>query len=182
MIATTKGAKLTDEQLMTVLTKCEAMLNNRRLTYISNDPNDVEPLTSAHFLNNKCTTFILWYDLGIQHGSLKKRWLHCQNVVNQIWQRWQLGYLPTKIQMEREEEEHDDVVLVMDANQPREHWLLGGIVGVNIDDKGIVRSAEVKTIHGIHRRPITKLILLVPHKEKTRGSPACWTAGECYER
>eukprot|EP00112_Aurelia_sp_Birch-Aquarium-sp1_P026917 Seg987.5 transcript_id=Seg987.5/GoldUCD/mRNA.D3Y31 product="hypothetical protein" protein_id=Seg987.5/GoldUCD/D3Y31 len=173
MIATTKGAELTDEELITVLTECEAMLNNRPVTYISNDPNDIEPLIPAHFLNNKCTTFILQHDLGIQHKSLKKRWLHCQNVVNQIWQRWQKEYLPTlqqrsKWNKKKRNIQQDDVVLVMDANQPRGHWLLGRIVGVNSDDNGIVRSAEVKTIHGIHRRPITKLILLVPHNEKTR--------------
>ena len=58
------------------------------------------------------------------------------------------------------------MVLVIDANQPRGHWLLGRVVGVNSDDKGIVRSAEVKTIHGTQRRSITKLILLVPYDEK----------------
>eukprot|EP00795_Rhopilema_esculentum_P014094 gene14094-5082_t len=59
MIAITKGAELTDEELMTVLTECKAMLNNRPLTYINNDPNDIEPLTPAHFLNSRCTTLIL---------------------------------------------------------------------------------------------------------------------------
>eukprot|EP00794_Sanderia_malayensis_P002619 gene2619-3032_t len=108
MIATTKGAEMTDEELMTVLTECEAMLNNRPLTYISNDPNDMEPLTPAHFLNNRSTTTLLQHDLGIPHTSLKKS-----------------------------------------------------------DDKGIVRSAEVRTTHGIQRRPITKLILLLPDEEKT---------------
>ena len=44
-----------------------------------------------------------------------------------------------------------------------------------------MRSAEVKTMHGVHRRPIIKLILLVPYDEKTRKSPACWTPEECYE-
>ena len=45
MIATTKNAELTDEELITVLTECEAMLNNRPLTYVINDPNNIEPLT-----------------------------------------------------------------------------------------------------------------------------------------
>lgn len=61
-----------------------------------------------------------------------------------------------------------DIVLVMDANQPRGQWLLGRITGVNNDDKGIVRSAEVKTVHGIHKRPVTKLIVLIPYNEKIR--------------
>ena len=87
--AATKGAELTDEELMTVPTECEAMLNNRPLTYISNDPNDLEPLTPAPFLNNKPTTFMLQHELKSEHNSWKKRWLHCQNVVN----RWQKEYL-----------------------------------------------------------------------------------------
>lgn len=82
MIATTKGAELKDEELLTVLTECEVMLNNRPLMYISNDPNDIEPLTPAHILNNKCITLIPQHDLESQHMSLKKRWLYCQNVVN----------------------------------------------------------------------------------------------------
>ena len=84
MTAATRGAELTDEELMTVLTECKAMLNNRPLTYISNDPDDIEPLTPAHFLNNKTTTLILQHNLENQYASWKKRWLHCQNVVNRI--------------------------------------------------------------------------------------------------
>jgi len=122
--AATKGAELTDEELMTVLTECEAMLNNRPLTYTSNDPNDLEPLTPAHFLNNKPTTFMLQHGLESEHNSWKKRWLHCQNVVNRIWQRWQKEYLPTLQQRSKWNErkrniQEDDVVLVIDANQPQ---------------------------------------------------------------
>ena len=80
--AVTKGADLTDEELMTVFAESEAMLNKRPLTYISNDPNDIEPLTPAHSLNNKPITLILQHELENQHNSWKKRWLHCQNVIN----------------------------------------------------------------------------------------------------
>eukprot|EP00795_Rhopilema_esculentum_P014095 gene14095-5083_t len=85
----------------------------------------------------------------------------------------QKEYLPTLQQRSKWNEkkrniQQDDVVLVVDANQPRRQWLLERIVGFNGDDKGFVRSAEVKAIHGTHRRPITKLILLVPHDEEAR--------------
>ncbi|CAB4027872.1 PREDICTED: uncharacterized protein LOC107358620 [Paramuricea clavata] len=43
--ATTNGAQLTDDELSTVAAECEAMLNNRPLTYVGSDPDDVEPLT-----------------------------------------------------------------------------------------------------------------------------------------
>jgi hypothetical protein len=48
--ATTNGAQLTDDELSTVAAECEAMLNNRPLTYVGSDPDDVEPLTPVHFL------------------------------------------------------------------------------------------------------------------------------------
>ena len=58
VFATTKGVELTDEELVTVHTECEGMLNNRPSTYITNDLEDLEPLTPAHFLNNKCTKLL----------------------------------------------------------------------------------------------------------------------------
>ena len=63
----------------------------------------------------------------------------------------------------------------MDANQPREQWFLGRIVGVNGDDKGIVRSGEVKTMHGVHRRQITS------HMMRRRDRVSLLDCGECYD-
>jgi len=67
---------------------------------------------------------MLQYELKSEHNSWKKRWLHCQNVVNRIWQRWQKEYLPTLQQRSKWNErkrniQEDDVVLVIDANQPQ---------------------------------------------------------------
>ena len=80
-------AELKDEELIKVFTICKAMLKNRPLTYISHDPNDLEPLTPAHFLNNKPTTLMLQHVLESQYTSWKKRKLHYQNFINRIWQR-----------------------------------------------------------------------------------------------
>ena len=167
MIAMTKGAELNHPELMTVMTECKAMRNNPSLTYISNDSNDMEPLTPAHFLNNQCTTLILQHDLESQHRSLKKRWLHCQKVVNKIWQRWQKENLPTLQQIawwneKKRNTQQDDFVLGIDANQHRgQRLLLGRIARVNGVDKGIVRSADVRMIHGLPRRSIRKLIIII---------------------
>ncbi len=44
--ATTYGAQLTDEELVTVAAECKAMLSNQPLKHVG--PEDPEPLTSAH--------------------------------------------------------------------------------------------------------------------------------------
>ncbi|GFY46334.1 integrase catalytic domain-containing protein [Trichonephila inaurata madagascariensis] len=43
-------ALLTFEELSTILSEVEVIVNHRPLTYVENDPGESEPLTPAHFL------------------------------------------------------------------------------------------------------------------------------------
>ena len=44
---------MTDEELITVSTGVESLLNSRPLTYQSSDPRDDVPLTPNHFLRGQ---------------------------------------------------------------------------------------------------------------------------------
>ena len=41
---------LTDDQLYTLLTEVESILNSRPITHLSNNPDDLDPLTPNHIL------------------------------------------------------------------------------------------------------------------------------------
>ncbi|GBN49305.1 hypothetical protein AVEN_231360-1 [Araneus ventricosus] len=45
-------ACVTCEEMLTSLCDCEATINGRPLTYLSDDPNELRPLTPAHFIQD----------------------------------------------------------------------------------------------------------------------------------
>ena len=47
----------TDEALATLMCEFESILNQRPLTYVSDDVNDYEYLTPNHFLIDECSNF-----------------------------------------------------------------------------------------------------------------------------
>ena len=50
MFTMIKNTVLRDFQLMTIFTEIEAIVNNQPLLYISENPDDLEPLTPNHLL------------------------------------------------------------------------------------------------------------------------------------
>ncbi|GFT97802.1 integrase catalytic domain-containing protein [Trichonephila clavipes] len=65
-------AILTYEELLTVLCDCEAVVNSRPLTYVSEDPNDLIPLTPSLFLNGKSSYDTVDLDLS-EFSKFQKR-------------------------------------------------------------------------------------------------------------
>ena len=60
----------------------------------------------------------------------------------------------------------ESLLLVKDANAPRNTWLLARVTSTNKDDQGLVRSATVQTSSGSRiDRPVNKLVLLVENPE-----------------
>ncbi|XP_042911012.1 uncharacterized protein [Parasteatoda tepidariorum] len=70
-------ACVTYEEMLTLLYDCEAAINARPLTYLSDDPNELKPLTPAHFIPDSKERETFDLDLiDSQHLLKRVRYLH----------------------------------------------------------------------------------------------------------
>ena len=102
---------------------------------------------------------------------LRKRWRRIQYLANLFWSRWRKEY-PLTVQ-ERPKWHHTkrnhkigDVVLLKEDNAPRNTWPMGIVQETEVDSKGYVRAVKIKTQTTELRRPISKLVLLMPSEDK----------------
>lgn len=143
------------DTLNTLLVEIESIFNSRPLTSVSDHPDDLEPITPNHFLLGRANYN---YPPGIFTNSdlcSGKRWRLAQIMANhpRLTRRvkWNTDVQPIK---------KNDLVLVMHEDKPRGSWPLGRIVKVFKGPDGRVRSVEIKTKTGVHKRPVSKLCLL----------------------
>ncbi|GBN01384.1 hypothetical protein AVEN_110438-1 [Araneus ventricosus] len=70
-------ACVTYEEMLTLLSDCEATINGRPLTYLSDDPKELKPLTPAHFIQDIKGRETFDLDLiDSQHILKRVRYLH----------------------------------------------------------------------------------------------------------
>ncbi|XP_055527820.1 uncharacterized protein LOC129720382 [Wyeomyia smithii] len=80
--------KLTFEEMTTFLTQCEAILNNRPLFPVSDDPNDIKVLTPSHFLIGRSASSIPELSYAETKINRLNRWQHLQLMKEHFWKRW----------------------------------------------------------------------------------------------
>ena len=160
----TKEQVLHDECLQTLLCEAESVINGRPLTKVSDDPNDLVPLTPNHLL-------LVRQNESLSPGLFEKndtysrrRWRQVQFLANVFWGRWKREYLPLLQERQkwfrpRRNFTVGDTVIV-DESTPRNVWPIGRITEVFPDRDGFVRRVRVKTKTSTLERPITKLCLL----------------------
>lgn len=86
---------LTYEEMSTCLIQIEAILNSRPLTPLSSYPNDLSPLTPAHFLVGDSLLSNAEPNLMELKQSHLSRWQHIQRLRQDFWSRWRNEYLHT---------------------------------------------------------------------------------------
>nr|XP_054770423.1 uncharacterized protein LOC129278240 [Lytechinus pictus] len=166
VLSIAKQQVLSDESLLTLFCEIEGIVNNRPLTRVSDDVDDIEALTPNHLLllNRKPHLPPTLTDKSDVYS--KRRWRQVQYLADVFWRRWSREYLPQLQEREKWVSSHrnlqvGDLVLVADGNTPRNLWLLGRALKTFPDKKGFIRSAEIKTKNGMIVRPISKLCLIL---------------------
>lgn len=160
----TGTANMNFEEYATVLARIEALLNSRPITALSEDPNDVSPLTPGHFLVGRPLTDIAEADLSDRRETTLSRWQRHTQMVQHFWARWSQDYITT---LQNRNKWHKPVpvkpgqmVIIREDNLPTMQWRLGRIEDVFPGQDGLVRVANVRTGTKVIRRPIAKLCLL----------------------
>ena len=162
------GTRLDLESFQTLLCEVEAIINSRPLTAYSGDPKDMEPLTPNHILTGR--SHVTVPPPGVFERNdlyMKKRWRRVQYLSNLFWSRWKNEYL--LLQQRRSKWTGvsrslsvGDIVLLKDDSAARSSWPMGKVIEAEPDSNGQVRAVKVKTQTSELRRPVSKLILLVP--------------------
>ena len=160
-------AKLTFEELTTLLTQVEACLNSRPLAPLLHDDDGVEALTPGHFLIGRPLESLPDHSLSHRPVSLLQCWHLCQNLVRHFWKRWSTEYFTslrryTKWHHPSRNAKVGDIVLLREDGLVPTKWPLARVTQVHSGSNGFVRVVTLKTRTGTYKRPTTKIALLLP--------------------
>lgn len=179
-----KNRKLSLDQLHTTLCQIEGVINDRPLTYVTEDQDDLIPLTPSMFLREiqevDCPEVEALDAFQIRANRKAKTSLREEFRV-----RFRNEYLSQLVQRGKGEKVHQfivgDVVLIGDDNKKRLMWEMGRIAELMVGKDGKCRVAKVKTAHGHLVRPLQRLFpleishpvevqILNPQEKESTGS------------
>ncbi|XP_075151197.1 uncharacterized protein LOC142225306 [Haematobia irritans] len=157
----------TFEEFTTLLVTIESILNSRPLTAITENPNELNPLTPGHFLRGapiiappESTSLSLETNI-----SLLNRWQRLKVLQRTFALRWKNEYISElqrrmKWKTTKENVKQNDFVIIKDDLLPPTEWRLGRVVKLFYGTDNKVRVANILTKAGIITRPIVKLCIL----------------------
>ncbi|GBM93510.1 hypothetical protein AVEN_22138-1 [Araneus ventricosus] len=173
------------QEMETVLCDCESQLNSRPLTYVSDDPGDLYPLTPDLFLKDirNSVTADLDKIRSADKKELNKRLIYRKRLMSDLRIRFRNEYTSqlhqrSTIRTQVYIPKIGDIVLLWNENIEKIHWPLGRILSIYASKDGIVRRAKIKTKSGILIRPIRKLCpleldgeSLITHEDEVPDTP-----------
>lgn len=132
---------------------------------MSSEIDDLSILTPGHFLIGRPITSIV--EPNLTHIETKRLNLYQRvtKIVQLIWKNWSHSYLSNLQQrskwfFEKDNVKIGDLVLLKEDNLAVCNWPLGRLVEVFPGKDGKIRVVDVKTQHGVFKRPISKICIL----------------------
>lgn len=125
------AANLDFEAFYTVLCQVEAVLNSRPLSCLSDDPNDLNPLTPSHFLIGDSMTALPEENLEKLPTNRLSHFKRLQPMTQNFWKRWHREYLHGLQQRTKWKFLNSgatllgSVVLLIEENLPPMNWKMG---------------------------------------------------------
>lgn len=153
---------LTFEEMTTIFSKIEAIMNSRPLCQLSTDPAEVDVLTPGHFLVGGPLVAVPEYDFLDVKTNRLSRWQLLQKLTQHFWKVWSQDYLHTLIQRTKWSKHEEnlkvgDLVIIADNDLAPTHWKKGRIQQVHPGADNVVRVVTVKTASGVYKRPAVKI-------------------------
>ena len=167
--------KVSIEDLYTLVAEVENRVNNRPLTYVSDDINELEALTPSHLIYGRrlkslpSVTRPVEDDPGfLEHQNLNERYQKLSHIINKWQDTWKKDYLvsirekfygvaPSR-KLNRTLKDGD--VVVVQGLGPRAEWPLGRVEETYPDEKGAVRLVKLRMKTGTALRTVDKLFPL----------------------
>ncbi|XP_055586460.1 uncharacterized protein LOC129739089 [Uranotaenia lowii] len=159
------NAKLTFEELATILTSIEAVLNSRPLYTVLNDPEAPEVVTPSHYLIGRPLTALPEPSLEDVNAGRLSRWQHLKQMRDHFWRAWSNEYLISLQPRKKNIKQMPNIrpgmiVLLKDRNQPPLQWKRARITQVYPGPDGLVRAIDVACGNSVYRRAINKVSVL----------------------
>ncbi|GJQ72036.1 hypothetical protein Trydic_g14402 [Trypoxylus dichotomus] len=135
------NVSITFEELLTVLTQVEGILNSRPIFPMSADPNDLNALTPGHFLIPQPNL------LEVKENTLS-RYQRLQQMTQHFWTRWSRKYI-SELQQKTKWKSNlgsinvGDLVVIKDDHLPPSRWKLGLITEVEPGKDNVVRVVTI---------------------------------------
>ncbi|XP_073831549.1 uncharacterized protein [Musca autumnalis] len=166
LFRTLPKARLTYEELTTVLVEIEAVLNSRPIGPISTDPNDIEAPTPGHLLIGcplQTIPEITNFESEISHLQY---WQRITARKSHFWRRLHTEYLAQlqnryRWKKPQQNLKVNDLVVVHEDNVPPMKWIIGRVINIVLGRDGFVRVAENRTPHSTMKRPVAILAVLI---------------------
>lgn len=157
--------KYSFQGISALLSGVEACLNSRPLCKMSDDPDDREPLTPAHFLIGRSLKLPIGEKSDKPPYSIKRLYVQLQFQIQAFWKQFSNDYIQSLTQLPKWRTEQENLkigqlVVIKADNVAPTYWPMGRIMQIYKGNDGKVRSVLLKTQTGQLERSIRKICVL----------------------